>query len=223
MISRSPVFAMVALAVLQTPLHVRADGPQTKQAELQWGETVNGRHGHIEIPPEAATRSYHPGEPFEFYVDVHDVSGQSVLGAYNDVCIDTSLYVRVPDGQVFVRPSTNYLPRLEQVPSKGSKFVCIFDGRLNAQLKGWLDAQTLKPEAAVSLRQPGKYTFWFEYSVPSGDQAAWSGKLESNHITLTVTDLPLAQRAFKSRPQRSLINFEYIWGHLTENIRIPER
>ena len=185
------VLIIVGLAILWTPDRVKADGSPTKEAGLQWGETVNGFRAHIEIPAESATRLYHPGEPFEFYADVQDASGNSVLLTYNEVETHTSLYVRIPDGRVFVRPSTNYLPRLEQIPAKGSKFVCVLQGRLNDRLKGWLDAQTLKPDAAVSLRQPGRYAFWFKYS---GNPPVRPGTLESNRITLTVTDLPPAQR-----------------------------
>ena len=189
------VFAVYALAVMQTPGHVKADGLQTKEAELKWGEAVNGLRGRLAISPEGGTRSYHPGEPFQFIASIKGVSGKSVrmTATANEMRLHTSLHVRIPNGRVFPSASRARV-LLSQIPPDGSEFICLFDGRLNASIKGWLGAQTLEPDDAASFHQPGTYTFWFEYEVPSARPSAWSGKLESNHITLIVSDLPPAQR-----------------------------
>jgi len=195
------LFAVVALAVLQTRGRVKADAPGAEKAEIQWGETVNGLRAHIETSDDAATRPYHPGEPLQFAGCIQNVSAKSVqiIGEYVEFRAHTLLYVRVPDGKVFVRRPHGIPDRIQpgQILPNGPKFTCRFDGRIDARLKGWFDPHTLQSETKMSLHQPGTYRFWFEYNIPSGNQASWSGKLESNHITLTVTDLPPAQRLQK--------------------------
>src|SRR5690348_18369056 len=109
--------AIVGLAILQTPGRLKADGPQTKEAELKWGEAVNGLRGRLAISPEGGTRSYHPGEPFEFIASIKGVSGKSVrmTATANEMRLHTSLHVRIPNGRVFPSASRARV-LLSQIP-----------------------------------------------------------------------------------------------------------
>lgn len=195
------VFAVVALAVFQMSGRVKADRPPTEEEGHQWGETVNGLRAHIEISDDAATRPYHPGEPLQFAGCIQNDSAKSVqiAGLYEEMNAHTLLYVRVPDGKVLVRRSFGYPERNQSglILPQGDEFTFRFDGRIDARFKGWFVPHTLESETKLSFRQPGTYRFWFEYNVSDGDQASWSGKLESNHVALTIIDLPPAQRLQK--------------------------
>ena len=198
-------FACVVMIVCHVLVRSSFAGPPaTRPTDATWGIASRGLRASLEIQGRD-THEYHPGEPIQIYGLVQNTSDDSIrVQAIGQPSPYTILHVRIPDDRELVEApllgADDKAPWEKSLLSlqPGSKIeVASSSIRLGDETQGWVNAANRGLAIDLSFRHPGKYEFWYEYSVPSGGVNAWSGTLSSNHATIMVSDLPVEKRLQK--------------------------
>lgn len=147
-------------------------------------------------------RERHPGEAIELKGVLTNVGGKALKLPLSDSAREFTrvrLYIATPDGETFQyepyagHPLRSSLAAISprsfgvELVSESEHRAFQKSLRLAEGFAAWSSRE--HPRGPLSLRKPGQYKFWFEYQVPAVDgapEAAWSGSVRSDTVTVTV-------------------------------------